>query len=152
LLFNIKRDPSNRRVTISLSDNILKKGVPEINRINYIAREQLINYYTNCEKKYLDGVKMVVDSIRKEDPKRKTQLEEEAKQTKLRQLHKIRNSYREKLQQAQKDQDTEAAKKAQDGINRYTKEAEEYAKKLQADKTQQQTTEQKTVRFANKTS
>ena len=65
LLFNIKRDPLTKRVIISLSDNILKKGIPEINRINSIAREQLIHYYTNCETKYLDGIKIIVNSLRK---------------------------------------------------------------------------------------
>ncbi len=62
LLFEIQRDKETGRFKISLSDNIIKKGFPEIERINYIARELLINYYTNCETKYVLGMKMVIDS------------------------------------------------------------------------------------------
>jgi hypothetical protein len=56
LLFNINRDKFSGRYNIGLSDNIIKKGVPEINRINFIARDLLIKYYTNCESTYLTGM------------------------------------------------------------------------------------------------
>lgn len=65
LLFNIKRDKSSGRYTISLSDNIIKKGFPEIKRINFIARELLVKYYSNCEETYLKGMKTVIESIPK---------------------------------------------------------------------------------------
>ena len=65
LLFNIKNDKSSGRYTFSLSDNIIKKGFPEIKRINFIARELLVNYYSNCEETYLKGVKTVIESIPK---------------------------------------------------------------------------------------
>ena len=56
LLFNIDRDKFSGRYKIALSDNIIKKGVPEIDRINFIARDLLIKYYTNCESTYLTGM------------------------------------------------------------------------------------------------
>jgi hypothetical protein len=60
LLFNIERDKFSGRYKIGLSDNIIKKGVPEINRINFIARDLLIKYYTNCESTYLTGMSDVL--------------------------------------------------------------------------------------------
>jgi hypothetical protein len=56
LLFNMNRDKFSGRYKISLSDNIIKKGFPEIERINFIARDLLIKYYTNCESTYLTGM------------------------------------------------------------------------------------------------
>jgi hypothetical protein len=60
LLFNIERDKGSPRYRISLSDNIIKKGFPEIQRINYLAREVLVNYYSNCENTYAQGMKKVL--------------------------------------------------------------------------------------------
>lgn len=60
LLFNIQRDKDSNRYRISLSDNIIKKGFPEIQRINYLAREVLVNYYSNCESTYAQGMKKVL--------------------------------------------------------------------------------------------
>lgn len=62
LLFDIERDKSSGRYKISLSDNIIKKGFPEIERVNYLARQVLVNYYSNCEKTYLHGMKIVLES------------------------------------------------------------------------------------------
>jgi len=64
MLFNIERDKSSGRYTISLNINVVKKGLPEIERINFIARNLLVKYYTNCETTYLTGMKAVVDSRR----------------------------------------------------------------------------------------
>ena len=67
MLFHIQKEKSSGRVVIiSLNENILKNGVMEINRINYIARNQLMKYYTNCEEKYMDGMKIVIDSKSRE--------------------------------------------------------------------------------------
>jgi hypothetical protein len=68
MLFNITRDPAGR-IRVALSKNILEKGFPEIDRINHIARDQLIKYYSNCEYRYVEGMKIVLDS--KEDPKQR---------------------------------------------------------------------------------
>lgn len=65
MLFDVDRDASGR-VRIALSEGVLRGGVPEINRINFLAREQLMRYYSACEAKYLTGVKIVVDSKRRE--------------------------------------------------------------------------------------
>jgi hypothetical protein len=65
LLFDIQRDKSSGRYRISLSDNIIKKGFPEIERINFRARSLLVDYYSTCEMKYLQGVKIIIDAKRK---------------------------------------------------------------------------------------
>jgi hypothetical protein len=62
LLFNIERDKSSGRIKISLSDNIIKKGFSEIERINSMARQLLIDYYSNCEQTYLRGFDTVLKS------------------------------------------------------------------------------------------
>jgi len=62
LLFDIERDKTSSRYRISLSNNIIKKGFPEINRVNYLAREVLVNYYSSCESKYLEGMKYILDA------------------------------------------------------------------------------------------
>jgi hypothetical protein len=68
MLFNIERDKSSGRYRISLSDNIIKKGFPEIERINFLARSTLVKYYETCEAKYLQGVKIVIDARAKSKP------------------------------------------------------------------------------------
>jgi hypothetical protein len=67
-LFKVERDKSSGRYRIALSDNIIKKGFPEIERINFLARDVLINYYSTCELKYLQGMKIVLDAKRKTEP------------------------------------------------------------------------------------
>ena len=62
MLFNIEQDKSSGRYRISLSDNIIKKGFPEIERINYLARDVLVKYYENCESTYLKGMATVLNS------------------------------------------------------------------------------------------
>ena len=61
-LFSIRRDRSTNRLQIALNDNIIKKGFPEIQRINAEARTLLVQYYTNCEKTYLYGMNEVLAS------------------------------------------------------------------------------------------
>jgi len=62
LLFDYKKDKDTGRYrTISLSQNIIKKGFPEIERINLMARTLLIKYYTDCEKTYLQGMEKVIN-------------------------------------------------------------------------------------------
>ncbi len=60
LLFNIERDKTSGRFRITFNDNILKKGIPEINRINVAARKVLVQYYENCETTYLKGMSEVI--------------------------------------------------------------------------------------------
>ncbi len=134
LLFNIKRDPSSKRVTISLSDNILKKGLPEINRINSIAREQLINYYTNCETKYLDGIKIIVNSLRQQNPKLSEEAQDKKDESEIRQKLKIRDNYLLLAQKAQESGDTNTAKEKQEQANRFNQEARKLAAQFQQKK------------------
>jgi hypothetical protein len=67
-LFDIQRDKGSNRFKISLSDNVLKKGFPEIDRINNAARLVLIDYYSKCETTYLFGMKTVLDAKRRQQP------------------------------------------------------------------------------------
>jgi len=57
-LFSIQQNP----FSISLHPNIFNKGLPEIERINNIAREVLAEYYTNCETTFLYGVQAIIKS------------------------------------------------------------------------------------------
>jgi hypothetical protein len=62
MLFTIDREKSTGRYRISLSNNIIQKGFPEIERINYIARDTLVNYYEKCEQTYLTGMARVINA------------------------------------------------------------------------------------------
>lgn len=72
-LFSMKRDKATNRFQIALSNNILQKGFPEIERINAEARKLLVDYYSNCEQTYLIGMKAVLDSKRPTTPAPATQ-------------------------------------------------------------------------------
>jgi len=60
LLFDIKKEKDSGLYRISLSDNIIKKGFIEIERVNYLARDVLVKYYETCERTYLNGVSIVM--------------------------------------------------------------------------------------------
>ena len=60
-LFAIQEDKSTGRpVMFKLNNNLIVKGFPELERINAEARNLLVNYYTDCEKKYIQGMKFVL--------------------------------------------------------------------------------------------
>ena len=59
-LFVITKVEESLEVKIDIHPNIFNKGITEINRINEKARLLLMDYYTGCEKKYLEGVSGVV--------------------------------------------------------------------------------------------
>ena len=61
MMFNISSD-STGRFNISLSNNIIQNGFSEIDRINHYARDILIAYYSNCEYKYVEGMKLIIES------------------------------------------------------------------------------------------
>ena len=61
MMFNIAHD-SMGNLKITLSNNIKENGFPEIDRINHYARDVLIAYYSNCEYKYVEGMKLIMDS------------------------------------------------------------------------------------------
>ena len=64
LLFDIAYDEKRNPLTISLSKNVLQGGFEEINRINGLTRKVLIDYYSDCEYKYVQGVNLIVEPIR----------------------------------------------------------------------------------------
>jgi hypothetical protein len=68
MLFHIRREPSSGRVVIALHEKVLRGGVEEINRINFLAREQLMKYYSNCENQYVQGMKLVLESKLRSSP------------------------------------------------------------------------------------
>lgn len=61
-LFTLEQDKSSGRYKVALSQNIINKGFPEIERINFLARDVLMKYYTTCELTYLQGMKIVLDT------------------------------------------------------------------------------------------
>jgi hypothetical protein len=61
MLFNIKKDKSTGITYITLHENILKNGIPEINKINNYTRDVLVDYYKGCESIYIQGMKEVLD-------------------------------------------------------------------------------------------
>jgi hypothetical protein len=62
MLFAIEREKATGRYRISLSNNIIQKGFPEIEKINYIARDVLVKYYEKCEQTYLTGMARVINA------------------------------------------------------------------------------------------
>jgi|UniRef100_A0A6C0BFI0 hypothetical protein len=60
MLFTITIHPTTKKpIMFKLNDNLISKGFPELERINREARKILVDYYTNCEKKYMDGMKLI---------------------------------------------------------------------------------------------
>jgi hypothetical protein len=57
-LFTIHREP-NLPVRVQISDRVLQGGLTELNRINAQVRALLIQYYSDCESGYLNGVRMI---------------------------------------------------------------------------------------------
>jgi hypothetical protein len=66
-LFRVQRDQSSGYFQISLSPTLIQGGFPELNSINYDARELLMKYYYNCETTYLHGVQDIIDAKRAAD-------------------------------------------------------------------------------------
>uniref|UniRef100_A0A6C0KLJ5 Uncharacterized protein n=1 Tax=viral metagenome TaxID=1070528 RepID=A0A6C0KLJ5_9ZZZZ len=60
-LFSIQRDKTSKQFKISLSNNIITNGFPEIQRINTEARRLLVDYYSRCEVTYREGMQRIVD-------------------------------------------------------------------------------------------
>ena len=65
MLFDIKYDKEKNPTEIRFSSNLLKQGFPELERINYLAREVLLKYYARCEGTYQQGMNMVLDDHKK---------------------------------------------------------------------------------------
>jgi hypothetical protein len=61
MLFDIKYDAEKNPIEIGFSTNLLKQGFPELERINYLAREVLLKYYARCEGTYQQGMNMILD-------------------------------------------------------------------------------------------
>ena len=64
LLFDIPYDEKRNPLTISLNKTLLQGGFKELRRINGLARNVLIDYYSMCEQKYVQGVNMIVSPMR----------------------------------------------------------------------------------------
>jgi hypothetical protein len=66
LLFDITYDEKKNPLMISLNKTLLQGGFKELRRINGLARNVLIDYYSMCEQKYVQGVNLIVEPIRRE--------------------------------------------------------------------------------------
>jgi hypothetical protein len=61
MLFTITLDPrTNKPTMFRLNDDIIKKGFPELERVNREARKLLVEYYTSCEAEYQKGMEIVL--------------------------------------------------------------------------------------------
>lgn len=58
-LFWIQRDKGTGQLKITIHPNIFVKGMPELNRLNALARGVLVEYYKHCEFTYRQGVAVV---------------------------------------------------------------------------------------------
>ena len=65
MLFDIKYDKEKNPIEIVFSSNLLKRGFPELERINYETREVLLKYYARCEGTYKQGMDMVLQDYEK---------------------------------------------------------------------------------------
>lgn len=65
MLFDIKYNEKKDPTEIGFSANLLKRGFPELEKINYLAREILLKYYARCEGTYQEGMNMVLDDHKK---------------------------------------------------------------------------------------
>ena len=60
-LFSIQYDQTTKRpIMFKLNTNLITRGFPELERVNAEARNLLVNYYTDCEQKYMNGMKLVL--------------------------------------------------------------------------------------------
>jgi hypothetical protein len=60
-IFNIDKDPSGNWRVRGIKENLLISGFPALDKVTDIARDLLLKYYEDCEKKYQQGVKLWVD-------------------------------------------------------------------------------------------
>ena len=59
-LFQITKDAAGNVQHISLSLALINGGFTFLNQINYQTRQLLIEYYSNCEKTYINGMETIV--------------------------------------------------------------------------------------------
>jgi len=59
-LFQITKNQAGAVINISLHPNLINDGFSYLNLINYQVRQLLIDYYSNCEKTYIDGMEKIV--------------------------------------------------------------------------------------------
>jgi len=57
----------NGIVSVRINKTVFIKGVLELNRINDLARSVLIQYYTDCENLYTEGVKAVQAGVKTQE-------------------------------------------------------------------------------------
>jgi FtsZ-interacting cell division protein YlmF len=60
MLFLIK--PGGDTMTVRIHPALFTKGFPELDRINGLARQLLVRYYSNCEAIYKAGMDIIVSS------------------------------------------------------------------------------------------
>jgi hypothetical protein len=66
-LFVISKD-SRGRISVTLHKNVITGGIPAINNIAFEARALLIQYYSDCEVSYINGMKAVISADKVSQP------------------------------------------------------------------------------------
>ena len=59
-LFQITKNSAGSVINISLHPALINGGFSYLNLINYQVRRLLIDYYSNCEKTYINGMEEIV--------------------------------------------------------------------------------------------
>ena len=59
-LFQITKNQAGAVINISLHPALINRGFSYLNLINHQVRQLLIDYYSNCEKTYIDGMEKIV--------------------------------------------------------------------------------------------
>jgi hypothetical protein len=98
MLFTITRNPTTKKpIMFKLNDDLISKGFPELERINRQARKILVEYYTDCENKYRDGMKLIwMEKDNKEKAAKQAQnakiIEAQKKETEILELKRQREA------------------------------------------------------------
>jgi len=59
-LFKIEKTSGD--MVIRIHPNVMLKGIPELDRINRLARNMLVEYYSNCENLYKQGIQGIAQT------------------------------------------------------------------------------------------
>jgi hypothetical protein len=86
MLFYIKKEKDSNYYTVRLNDNVIRGGIPEVDRINRLARKVLVEYYSNCESQYMLGMKEVLEHYHDKQVKAAEAKAAEAKATEAKKL------------------------------------------------------------------
>ena len=64
LLFKLFDEQSLRKGSMKININIIRGGMPALISLGEETRRVLIEYYSNCEETYTDGLMLIQQSLR----------------------------------------------------------------------------------------